>query len=350
MCLEKQIWKCYYSNIDLHGGGKNSQRWMQPSIERINNNEGYTKENIAIVSQFSQHLKNAYPMDEFKRGIKSIATNELQHSTIDPERITLGGPVNRKGQKKWRGVDLDKPIKMISNIQAYIFNVCSDQDEPLSQSAIYDLIKDKYYNLIKKDTLRRNLIKLDEYIEINKDGKSWNYKLKSTQSINEINSQKKFECGHCKKEYNITHAQWRPTRGENPHGIDLNNYWTVCTTCDTLHSNKCRNRDPSTFILKHIVSKSKKKQGNATRDNILQAAGMREQACYISTGIPLVFKTNSGQFNQASPDRINSKGKYNVENVGICCLMINLGRNNYDITNSCIINIIKAMYANISRF
>ncbi len=52
--LNKQNWKCYYSNLefDLH------IQFMCPSIDRINSESAYNKDNCVIVLEFCQFLKN----------------------------------------------------------------------------------------------------------------------------------------------------------------------------------------------------------------------------------------------------------------------------------------------------
>jgi hypothetical protein len=48
--------KCPVLGINLVHGGENSHN--SPSLERINNNKGYTKENILIISARANAIKN----------------------------------------------------------------------------------------------------------------------------------------------------------------------------------------------------------------------------------------------------------------------------------------------------
>ena len=95
-----------------------------------------------------------------------------------------------------------------------------------------------------------------------------------------------------------------------------------------------------TFILRHIGSSNNNwKKGNITKENIIQINGI-DGKCAIS-GLPLLIENNSGKFNQASCDRINSSSVYDIDNTQIICLALNLAKNEYIISNETILNIIK---------
>jgi hypothetical protein len=55
-------------------------------------------------------------------------------------------------------------------------------------------------------------------------------------------------------------------------------------------------------------------------------------------------------FNQASPDRINNDIGYNINNVRIVCLMLNLAKNNFTITDEELMNYVKLINLNLHSF
>jgi hypothetical protein len=104
-----------------------------------------------------------------------------------------------------------------------------------------------------------------------------------------------------------------------------------------------------TFILRHISGRNNNwKKGNITKKNINQINGF-DGKCAIS-GLPLLIENESGKFNQASCDRINSLFGYNIDNTQIICLALNYAKNEYVISNDTILDIIKNIYSNISNF
>ena len=85
--LNKQNWKCYYSNLEFDL----DINFMYPSIDRIDSNKSYNKDNCAIVLEFCQFLKNAYDLTEFKRCIKSIAASVLDENESIINSLIGGG-------------------------------------------------------------------------------------------------------------------------------------------------------------------------------------------------------------------------------------------------------------------
>lgn len=65
--LKQQGGKCYFSNIELTF---KPHDWSSLSIDRINNDLGYTKENIVLVTKFVNSSKNLLTNQEFIDNIK----------------------------------------------------------------------------------------------------------------------------------------------------------------------------------------------------------------------------------------------------------------------------------------
>lgn len=337
--LEKQKWKCYYSNLEFDS----DIPYMRSSIDRINSDKPYSKDNSVIVLEFCQYLKNAYDLTEFKRCIRSIATGVLDES----ETITnsLIGGSKKKGIKKWKQINLDMPLKM-SKIQYYIYEILRNEDEYLSRVDISNKIKKTFDIDTSKNGLQHALIN-NNYILLDKTNISWKYKLKDKDEIKSINENTKICCGQCKKEISILHLRKREARGNNSKYIDLNLYHTICTDCNTNSTNKYKNKDIQTFILRQICGRSDKK-GNITKENFSEIKGS-DGNCAI-TGLPLIIENNSGKFNQVSPDRIDNTKNYDVDNVQIVCLALNLAKKQFNISNDTMLDIIVNIYKNFNKF
>ena len=334
--LNKQNWKCYYSKLEFDL----DIQFMRPSIDRIDstNESAYSKDNSVIVLEFCQYLKNAYDLTEFKRCIRSIATGVLDKNETITNNLIGGG--KKKGIKDWKKIDINKPIKM-SKIQYYIYEILKNECKYLSRIDIADKIKEDFdFNCIK--TGLHNALKNNNYILVDKSCNEWKYKLKDKDEIKSINENTKICCGHCKKEISILDFRKREAR-EGNKGLDLNLYHTICSTCNTGYTNKYKNKDTKIFILRQISSR-KNKKGNITKDNFNELKGS-DGKCAI-TGLPLIIENNSGKFNQASPDRIDNTKKYDIDNVQIVCLAINLAKKNYNISNDTMLDIIVNIYKN----
>lgn len=326
--LNKQNWKCYYSNLefDIY------IQYMCPSIDRIDSIIEYSKDNCVIVLEFCQYLKNAHHLTEFLRCIKSIATGVLDENETITNGLIGGG--KNKGNKDWKGIDINKPLKM-SKIDYYIYEILKNEDKYLSRLDISDKIEKISDVNFSKEGLR-NALNKNNYILVDKSNTDWKYKLKDKDEIKSINENTKFCCGQCKKEISILDFRKREARGGNK-GLDLNLSRTICTTCNTKYTTKYKNKDIRTFILRQISGRTDKK-GNITKENFSEIKGS-DGKCAI-TGLPLIIETNSGKFNQASPDRIDNTKNYDIDNVQIVCLAINLAKKNYNISNDVMLDII----------
>ena len=65
---KKQDGKCYYSGIDMQPPKKGHQRTIYTaSIDRIDNNKGYTKDNVVWCCWFSNNAKSNIDKNEFIR-------------------------------------------------------------------------------------------------------------------------------------------------------------------------------------------------------------------------------------------------------------------------------------------
>jgi len=337
--LVKQNWKCSYSNLEFD----TDINYMRPSIDRIDsiNETAYSKDNCVIVLEFCQYLKNAYDLTEFKRCIKSIATGVLDENETITNSLIGGG--RNKGIKDWKQINLNMPLKM-SKIQYYIYQILKNKDEYLSRVDITKKIKEEFHFDCSKGGLHGALE--NNYILVDKTNISWKYKLKDKDEIKSINENTKICCGQCQKEISILDIRKREAR-EGNKGLDLNLYYTICTTCNTNYTNKYKNKNIQTFILRQISGRNNKK-GNITKDNFNELKGSNGN-CAI-TGLPLIIENNSGKFNQCSPDRIDSTKNYDLDNVQIVCLAINLGKKNYNISNDTILDIIVNIYKNLDKF
>lgn len=341
--LVKQDWKCYYSKLDFDS----NINYLCPSIERSDSNLDYTKDNCVIVLEFCNNFKSSYSILEFKRCVISIATGILQDCDNETINKLIGGG-KKKGIKDWRQVDLTRPLHM-SDLGYYIYEILKNNDKYFSRIEITDLIKNKYNIDASKSGLHnafKTMIK-NNYLIVDKSSTDWKYKLETTDNIKKINENTNLQCGCCNKEFNILHFRKREARGKNK--LDLNLYHTLCTECNTKCTNKYKNKSMETFILRHIGTRNNNhKKGNITKENISQINGFYGK-CAIS-GLPLLIENNSGKFNQASCDRINSSSGYNIDNTQIICLALNLAKNEYIISNETILDIIKNIYSNISNF
>lgn len=67
-------------------------------------------------------------------------------------------------------------------------------------------------------------------------------------------------------------------------------------------------------------------------------------------GLPLIIENNSGKFNQASPDRIDNTKNYDIDNVQIVCLALNLAKKQFNISNDIMLDIIVNIYKNFYNF
>lgn len=339
--LEKQKWKCYYSNLEFDL----DNQFMYPSIDRIDsiNGSAYSKDNCVIVLEFCQYLKNAYDLTEFKRCIKSIATGVLDENETITNSL-IGGGKKKKGIRDWKRIDINKPIKMSKN-QYYIYEILKNENELISRIKLTEKIKEKFDFDCSKIGLHSALNK-NNYILVDKSNRDWQYKLKDENDIKSINENTKICCGQCQKEISILDFRKREARQGNK-GLDLNLYYTICTDCNTNSTNEYKNKDIQTFILRQISSR-KNKKGNITKHNFNELKGS-DGKCAI-TGLPLIIETNSGKFNQASPDRIDNTKNYDIDNVKIICLAINLAKKTFNISNQKMLSIIKNIYLNIENF
>ena len=338
--LNKQNWKCYYSKLEFDL----DIQFMRPSIDRIDstNESAYSKDNSVIVLEFCQYLKNAYDLTEFKRCIRSIADGVLDKNETITNNLIGGG--KKKGIKDWKKIDINKPIKM-SKIQYYIYEILKNECKYLSRIDIADKIKEDFdFNCSK--TGLHNALKNNNYILVDKTNTDWKYKLKDKDEIKSINENTKICCGQCKKEISILDLRKREARDGNKE-LDLNLYHTICSDCNTKMTNKYKNKDTKTFILRQISGRTDKK-GNITKENFSEIKGS-DGNCAI-TGLPLIIENNSGKFNQASPDRIDNTKNYDIDNVRIVCLALNLAKKQFNISDDIIIDIIVNIYKNFYNF
>lgn len=340
--LERNNWTCYYSklNFDINIS------YLSPSIERIDSQLGYIKDNCVIVLEFCQNLKNAYSLEEFKRCIISISTGIIQEDHDETIKNNLIGGGKKKGLKKWKQIDLSKPLRM-SKIEYYIYEILKNTNEYISRIEITNLILTKYNLEVSKGGLHFALNKMlkNKYVIVDKNHTIFKYKLETSNNIKKINKDINITCGFCKNKFNILEFRARDARGNNV-GINLNLCHTVCSNCNTSYTNKYKNKDIETFILRQISGRTMKK-GNVTKENIKKIKGI-DGKCAI-TGMPLIANNNTEKFNQASPDRIDNNNGYNIDNIRIICLALNFAKNNYNISDDTILNIIKNIYYNISN-
>lgn len=57
--------ECAWSGLPLRLDPTRTRDPLSPSLERIDNTLGHVRGNVAIVAQFIQYARNAYPLEEF---------------------------------------------------------------------------------------------------------------------------------------------------------------------------------------------------------------------------------------------------------------------------------------------
>ena len=340
--LCKQHFKCYFSNMNF----SINQNFLKPSIDRYNTEKPYIKDNIVITLRIVNFLKNCYPIEEFKRGIISIATEQLQDNFVSYNSL-LGGSDKKhliNITNKYKFLDLKKPIQMSSNQALIYYTIMENNNEYIKNKELCDLIKCKYSIDLGRGIIARifNIFEKKKYAIIDKTSKCFRYKMNTSEEIEFINNKLTYLCGNCKKEYNIKQYNVRSILGKA--NLDCNRINTLCTNCQTYNTKKCLNNDPKKFVWSLI--NERKNLGNLTKENL---ESIITKKCSISN-ISIIYKKKSGCFNQASIDRIDNNGKYNIDNTRMVCLMLNLGRNNFDIKDNVLLKIISKCYDNISNW
>jgi len=63
--------KCFYSNIDMNLTARKKEPF-QVSIDRIDSNKNYTKDNTVLCCQSINYMKNDYSLEDFSRFLKSL--------------------------------------------------------------------------------------------------------------------------------------------------------------------------------------------------------------------------------------------------------------------------------------
>lgn len=111
--LQQCNFRCMYSNIDFDL----DKKWLHPSFERIDSSKDYTKENTIIVCVVLNLMKHELSMEEFKRGICSIAENNMIKSDMSVEHISA----SRLEWRKENGISKNIPYKISKN-DYIIFN------------------------------------------------------------------------------------------------------------------------------------------------------------------------------------------------------------------------------------
>ena len=70
--LKKQEGKCYWFGIPLNVEKHNKNDFFNPSVDRIDNNQGYTKDNIVLCSRMANYSRNNLTVEEFKKHIEVL--------------------------------------------------------------------------------------------------------------------------------------------------------------------------------------------------------------------------------------------------------------------------------------
>lgn len=70
--LKEQDNKCYISKVHL---SFNENDWYGMSLDRVDSNKGYTKENTIIVTKFVNTSKNTLSLDEYIKFTKEVCDN-----------------------------------------------------------------------------------------------------------------------------------------------------------------------------------------------------------------------------------------------------------------------------------
>jgi hypothetical protein len=349
--LNELDWCCEYSKekFDME------KKWMNPSIEREDSNKGYTKENSTIILAIVNMGKNALSFPEFKSGLNMLFNPDLININKFNEKYDHEPKKNQKiiSQKPKKEI----PISMRWE-EAMIFYLFKEQNKiPIKNindeiiKKYGEIIKGKNFDwainsLIKKDCI----LKKDEFYEIIKK--------------EDYNKGKKKKCSKCKNEYSI-YTFARRTRNDDKNSKALSIYFgdkhfknqhiAMCKMCCIECTNTSRDKTPEKMILNRInsninTSKHKEKEGDITKENVEKII---TKNCLIFN-VPLIYKRIGGEgikciekMFQASPDRIDSKCKYDLHNTQIICAFANFAKRDYNITNNEIRNIFKKCYNNL---
>jgi len=331
--LDENQWKCEYSGIPFD----TNMRHLCPSIDRLDSMKGYVKGNIAIVLTCLNMAKSTLTLDEFKKCVECIASGSIietiNYGKYSFSRNTLPNNVNKS-------ISLDVPLQMKSQ-EAKLFYEFRDRD--------WFLWKDAVRDLGLKEVSRQRLKRLqgDGYLQRLGEGTKMNpysYKFKTREEIIAVNENKTFMCAVCCECVSVKYARPRKTRQANAT-YDGNFYHTLCRKCSVSATMKFKKKDFATYLWAKIRSRNDKR-GNINKDNIHLIISDR---CTIS-GVPLCMSHDEGAtFNTISPDRKDSSGKYDIDNTRCICLMLNLMRKDYDISDDEMMNIIKKCSNNLNK-
>jgi hypothetical protein len=69
--MNDQDWKCKLSGVDFSRG--QARDWFQPSLDRINSNEGYIPGNVQYTTLAVNHAKKNMPENVFKKMCSDVA-------------------------------------------------------------------------------------------------------------------------------------------------------------------------------------------------------------------------------------------------------------------------------------
>lgn len=72
--FNKQDRKCFYLGIDLEPAF-NRRKLNSPSLDRIDCNKGYTRDNVVLCSQFANLGRCDVPFEEFKNFCNKLLNN-----------------------------------------------------------------------------------------------------------------------------------------------------------------------------------------------------------------------------------------------------------------------------------
>lgn len=327
--LDENQWKCEYSGIPFD----TNKRHLCPSIDRLDSMKGYEKGNIVIVLTCLNMAKSTLTLDEFKKCVECIASGSIIE-TINYGKYSFSRNTLPNVKKS---ISLDVPLQMKSQCEAKLFYEFCNRE--------WFQWKDVVRELNMNENTRKCLRRLYENGYLHRSGEGtkmnpYSYKFKTRQDIIAVNENKTFMCTICREYTPVKYARPRETRQTNAT-YDGNFYCTLCYKCTSNVTKKSKRRNSSAYLWAKIKSR-KDKRGNINKDNIHLIISDR---CTIS-GVPLCISHDEGgaTFNTISPDRKDSSGKYDIDNSRCICLMLNLMRKDYDISDDEIMDIIKKCF------
>lgn len=69
--FQQQSGKCFWLGVDLVPSGTPYAPW-KPSLDRLDNEKGYTQDNVVLSSRFANHARNGMDADAFRLAVDAL--------------------------------------------------------------------------------------------------------------------------------------------------------------------------------------------------------------------------------------------------------------------------------------